>query len=94
MSTNDPANYLPLYSVPGPKTLLEMTWPEVEAELKGGTRIAIVTVGSVEPHGPHAPIGNDALLAREYARHTLLHLQKMKVRAVIAPPVHFDSIRR
>jgi len=89
MFTNDPKNYVPLYSIPGPKTLFEMTWPEVEAERKAGTRIAIVTVGSVEPHGPHAPLGNDALLAREYARHTLLHLQQMNVRAVIAPPVHF-----
>lgn len=78
-----------LYRIPGPKTLLEMTWPEVEAELKGGTQIALITVGSIEPHGPHAPIGNDALLAREYARRTLLHLHRMNVRAVIAPPVHF-----
>ncbi len=57
--------------------------------MNAGTKIALVTVGSVEPHGPHAPIGNDALLAREYARQTLLHLRKMGVRAVIAPPVHF-----
>jgi creatinine amidohydrolase len=78
-----------LYRVPGPKTLLEMTWREVESERNSGTDIALITVGSVEPHGLHAPLGNDALLAREYARHTLLHLNRMGVRAVIAPPVHF-----
>jgi creatinine amidohydrolase len=68
---------VPLYTIPGPKTLFEMSWPEVEAERKAGTEIALVTIGSIEPHGPHAPLGNDALLSREYARRTLLHLQMM-----------------
>ena len=79
----------PLYTIPGPKTMFEMTWCEVEEERNAGTEIALVTIGSVEPHGPHAPLGNDAMLAREYARRTLVHLQKMDVRAVIAPPIHF-----
>ncbi len=78
-----------LYHIPGPKTLLEMSWTEVREEQRAGTNIALVPIGSVEPHGPHAPLGNDALLSREYARRTLLHLAKINVRAVIAPPIVF-----
>lgn len=48
--------------------LEEMTWPEVESALENGTRTAIVAVGSIEQHGPHLPLGMDALDGDELAR--------------------------
>ena len=56
------------------KTLLleEMTWPEVEAALAGGSTSVVVAVGAIEQHGPHLPLLVDAArgdrLALEVAR--------------------------
>ncbi|WP_276279791.1 creatininase family protein [Halorussus caseinilyticus] len=47
--------------------LAERTWPEVEAALEGGTRTAVVAVGSVEQHGPHLPLVMDTLAGDELA---------------------------
>lgn len=49
-------NYLP-----------HMTWPEVQALLTR-TDIAIIPVPSMEQHGPHLPIGTDALAGIEQAK--------------------------
>ncbi|WP_227375802.1 creatininase family protein [Haladaptatus halobius] len=48
--------------------LEEHSWPEVETALEGGTRTAIVAVGSVEQHGPHLPLIMDTLAGDELAR--------------------------
>ncbi|MEZ3163065.1 creatininase family protein [Halorubrum sp. RMP-47] len=48
--------------------LEEMVWPEVESALKNGTRTAIVSVGSIEQHGPHLPLNMDTLDGDELAR--------------------------
>lgn len=44
--------------------LADVTWPDV-ASLD--TSIAIIPVGSTEQHGPHAPLGTDALTAETIA---------------------------
>ncbi len=55
-----------------PKTvfLADMTNPEIEAYLRerGDRATVIVPVGSTEQHGPHGPLGTDALVPREVAR--------------------------
>jgi creatinine amidohydrolase/Fe(II)-dependent formamide hydrolase-like protein len=56
-----------LYEVRGPKTLFEMSWPEVEEAL-GKTDVVIVPVGSTEQHGTHLPLGSDTLQAGDMAR--------------------------
>ena len=45
----------------------ELTNPEVEAFLEH-SRTVIVPVGSVEQHGPHAPLLTDVLVPTEVAR--------------------------
>lgn len=47
--------------------LEEHTWPEVETAIAGGTRTAVVAVGSIEQHGPHLPLVMDALAGDELA---------------------------
>lgn len=56
-----------LYEVRGPKTMFEMSWPEVEEALKK-TDVVIVPVGSTEQHGTHLPLGSDTLQAADMAR--------------------------
>ena len=43
--------------------LAELTYEEVESLCKGGRAVAIVPVGSVEPHGPHLPLHTDTIIA-------------------------------
>jgi creatinine amidohydrolase len=43
--------------------LAEQTWTEVD----GRTRLACLPVGSTEQHGPHAPLGTDAITAEAVA---------------------------
>lgn len=48
--------------------LEEHTWPEVESMIDNGTRTAIVSVGSVEQHGPHLPLIVDTLIGDELSK--------------------------
>jgi len=48
--------------------LSHMSWPEVQARLKAGLRVAIIPVGSFEQHGPHLPLRTDFALAYGRAR--------------------------
>jgi creatinine amidohydrolase len=45
----------------------ELTWPEYEARVAAGAPL-LVGVGATEQHGPHLPLGTDALLASELLR--------------------------
>jgi len=44
----------------------ELSWDRLAAEVKR-TDIAIVPIGSIEPHGQHAPLGTDTYVAQEIA---------------------------
>ena len=61
----------------------ELTNPEVEAFLEHSLTV-IVPVGSVEQHGPHAPLLTDVLVPTEVARRVA-----PRVDAVVAPPVNY-----
>ncbi|WP_135664039.1 creatininase family protein [Halorhabdus rudnickae] len=45
--------------------LTEATWTDVEST---GTDLAVLPVGSTEQHGPHAPLGTDAIAAETVAK--------------------------
>jgi len=77
-----------LYTVKGPKTLFEMTWPEVEAALEE-TDIVVVPVGSVEQHGRHLPLGSDTIQGDDMARRLVAKLGAEGVRVVAAPSIPF-----
>src|SRR3990172_8351813 len=42
-----------------------MTWPEVREELSRGRTTVVVPFGAVEQHGPHLPLGTDAIFGDE-----------------------------
>ncbi len=48
--------------------LERMTWPEVRAEMEGGRDTVVVPLGAVEQHGPHLPLGTDAMFGDEIGR--------------------------
>src|SRR4030042_2485567 len=52
----------------GALLLERMTWPEVRAEVQGGRDTVVVPLGAVEQHGPHLPLGTDAMFGDEIGR--------------------------
>ena len=60
----------------------KLTWPEVEAELRGGRNTVVVAFGATEQHGLHMPLATDALLGDQFARRLAERLD-----AFVAPTV-------
>ena len=77
-----------LYKMHGPKSLYEMTWEEVQ-ELLEQTDLALVPVGSTEQHGPHLPLGSDAIQAQDLARRVAAKLAEQGVIVGVAPVIPF-----
>ena len=46
----------------------EKSWREVREYMDSGNDLVILPVGSIEQHGPHMPMGHDALAAHHVAR--------------------------
>lgn len=73
--------------------LAEMTTEEV-AELVARPRsVALLPVGSVEPHGPHLPLATDTLLSLHAAARAGEVLAARGIDAVIAPAVPYGVTR-
>jgi creatinine amidohydrolase len=64
--------------------LAEMTNPEIEAFLERSQTV-IVPVGSFEQHGPHGPVGTDAIVPTEVARR-----MATQVNALVAPTLSYS----
>lgn len=76
-----------LYEVRAPKTLMEMTWCEVE-EIRKKTDIAFCSTGACEQHGPHLPLGTDTIQSTETLRWASKFLKEdYGVESVIAPTI-------
>jgi creatinine amidohydrolase len=68
--------------------LAKCTWPEAEA-LFGPRAVAILPVGSTEPHGPHLPLDTDVTIAVAMAQRTEAELAKSRVPCVLLPPLAY-----
>ena len=56
--------------------------------------VLLLPVGTVEPHGPHAPLGTDVLLANEVCERTARALiRDAAVRALVLPAVPYGVTR-
>jgi creatinine amidohydrolase len=73
----------------------ELTSPEADALLGSDrTPVLLLPVGTVEPHGPHAPLGTDVLLATEVCDRTARALaDDALVRALVLPVVPYGVTR-
>jgi creatinine amidohydrolase len=69
--------------------LAELTTEEIAAVVAKGPCAVLLPVGSVEPHGPHLPLGTDTLLSEEASRRGARLLRERGVAAWIAPSVPY-----
>jgi creatinine amidohydrolase len=72
--------------------LAKRTWPEAEPLFDEMT-IAIVPIGSTEPHGPHLPLDTDVTIARAQSLRAAELLESEGVRAVVLPAVPYGITR-
>jgi len=61
--------------------LAESTWTDADAT---GTNLAVLPVGSVEQHGPHAPLGTDVITAEAVAE---AGVARYESEAVVGPAI-------
>ena len=63
-----------------------------EARAKGGA-VALLPIGSTEPHGPHLPLSTDILLSEEACRRAVRALGERGMPALVAPPIAYGVTR-
>jgi len=68
--------------------LAKLTWPQAQEFFAPGS-IAIVPIGSTEPHGPHLPLDTDVTIAAEQAARAATKLAAAGVRAFVLPPLAY-----
>lgn len=68
--------------------LAKCTWPEAD-ELFDARLVAILPVGSTEPHGPHLPLDTDVTIAMAQSRKAAERLHAEGVRTVVLPAVQY-----
>jgi creatinine amidohydrolase len=68
--------------------LAKLTSPEAQP-LFSPRSIAIVPIGSTEPHGPHLPLDTDVTIAVAEARRAAEKLEKLGVSAFVLPPIAY-----
>jgi creatinine amidohydrolase len=69
--------------------LAALTTDEIAGVLARPPTAVLLPVGSVEPHGPHLPLGTDTLLSEEASRRAALLLRERGVAAFLAPSVPY-----
>jgi len=77
-----------LYEIREPKSIMEMTWKEVQEALKE-TDIVMLAAGAVEQHGPHNPLGTDSFSIYEVAKRVVSKLDSEGIKVVLAPLIPF-----
>lgn len=73
--------------------LAELSTTDVEALLRGAHPVALLPVGSTEPHGPHLPLLTDSLLSEEACLRAAAALRGMGVTAVVCPTLPYGVTR-
>lgn len=66
------------------RTMLDMTFPEFEAAI-AKTDIGLLPVGAIEAHGPHLPLGADALGAIDQLGDVQAYLSGHGFQSIIGP---------
>ncbi len=76
---------------PGPSTtkLAELTTGELASVCATPAATVLLPVGSVEPHGPHLPLGTDTLISEVACARAVNELRNRGVTAYIAPSVPY-----
>lgn len=72
--------------------LAKRTWPEA-AEQFDGDLVALLPIGSTEPHGPHLPLDTDVTIARAQASRAAERMEADGIRTLLLPPVPYGVTR-
>ena len=67
----------------------DLTTTELSARLAAGPVIALVPVGSTEPHGPHLPLSTDARISEAVAHRAAERLTKEGQDALVCPEIPY-----
>jgi creatinine amidohydrolase len=68
--------------------IAELTTDEVE-QIVERTAIALVPIGSTEPHGPHLPLATDTIISETASLRAIPLLAEMGLPAYVAPSVNY-----
>lgn len=68
--------------------LAKCTWTEA-ADLLGPRTVALLPIGSTEPHGPHLPLDTDVTIAMAQSRRAAERLREAGVRTLVLPPLPY-----
>ncbi len=68
--------------------LSKCTWPEAR-RLFGPDTVAVLPVGTIEPHGPHLPLDTDVTIAVSMARAAAQDLEKLGIATAVLPAIPF-----
>ncbi len=69
--------------------LARHTTETLKAALAAGPCVALVPVGSVEPHGPHLPLGTDTMIGEAAAARAVPLLKAEELSAFVTPSVPY-----
>jgi creatinine amidohydrolase len=72
--------------------LAKCTWPEAQG-LFGPRCVALLPIGSTEPHGPHLPLDTDVTIALAQARRAAERLEAEGVPTLVLPPIPYGVTR-
>ena len=68
--------------------LAKRTWPEA-VDLFRPDVVALLPIGSTEPHGPHLPLDTDVTIALAQAKRAQEHLENAGVSSFVLPPLPY-----
>jgi creatinine amidohydrolase/Fe(II)-dependent formamide hydrolase-like protein len=77
--------YPPVKEYCGVKMIYEMSWPEIQEQTEV-CDVVIIPIGSIEQHGHHTPVGEDALNALEIAKRIA-----GRTNSVVAAPIWYGA---
>ena len=83
----------PPAAVAPPLALADLTTEELATLLATGGAVALLPIGSTEPHGPHLPLSTDALLSEEACRRATTVLRAQGRPALVAPSIPYGVTR-
>lgn len=69
--------------------LADMDTETLHMQLQAGPVVVLLPVGSVEPHGPHLPLGTDTYISQAVAERAAAGLNELAIRTMIAPSVPY-----
>ena len=67
----------------------DLTTSELATRLAGGSVVALVPVGSTEPHGPHLPLSTDARISEAVAHRAVERLRENGLDALVCPEIPY-----